>query len=66
LLFAAGKATVGIACGWICYCMIEAIAAHPFWAVPAASVAENMSGFLSYVGVAASLMLYISVADGRE
>jgi hypothetical protein len=66
VLFAAGRATVGIACIWICYCVVQAIASRPFWAVPPAGVAENVAGFLSYVAVAASLMPLISVADGRE
>jgi hypothetical protein len=66
VLFAAGRATLSIACVWICYCVVQAIASRPFWAVPPASVAENVAGFLSYIAVAASLMLYISVADGRE
>jgi hypothetical protein len=66
LLFAAGIATVGIASGWICYCLIEAVGAYPFWAVQPGVVAENASGFLSHLAVAASLMLYISVAERRE
>ena len=66
LLFAAGRATVGIASGWICYCIIEAIGAYPFWAVPPVAVAENATGFLSHLAVAASLMLYISVAERRQ
>ena len=60
LLFSVGRATVGIASGWICYCLIEAVGAYPFWAVPHGVVAQNATGFLSHLAVAASLMLYIS------
>ena len=63
VLFAAGRATVVIARGWICYCTFEAIAACPFWAVPPASVAENVTGFFGNLAVSASLMLYISFAE---
>jgi hypothetical protein len=66
VLFAAGRATVAIACGWICYCTLEAIGAYPFWAVSPAHAAENVAGFLGNLAVSASLMLYISVAvSGR-
>jgi hypothetical protein len=66
LLFSFGRATVGIASAWICYCLIEAVGAYPFWAVPPGVVAENATGFFSHLAVAASLMLYISVAERRE
>jgi hypothetical protein len=65
VLFAAGRATVVIACGWICYCTFEAIGACPFWAVPPANVAENVTGFLGNLAISASLMLYISVAGSN-
>ena len=63
LLFAAGRATVVIAGGWIFYCIIAAVGAYPFWAVPAVAVAESATGFLGHLAVAASLMLYISVVE---
>lgn len=66
VLFAVGRATVGIAVAWISYCLMEAIVAYPFWAVPADAVAESASGFLAHLAVAASLMLYISVAGDRR
>ena len=68
VLFAAGRATGVIARGWICYCVLEAIGAYPFWAAPAATIAGDVAGFLGNLAVASSLTLYISIAEsnGRE
>jgi hypothetical protein len=65
VLFATGRATGLIARGWICYCTFEAIGACPFWAVPPANVADNVTGFLGNLAVSASLMLYLSVAENN-
>jgi uncharacterized membrane protein YphA (DoxX/SURF4 family) len=59
-LFALGIATVAIANLWIAYCVFNAIMTYPFWAVAPAAVPDSVSGFLSQMAVAASLMLYIT------
>ena len=38
VVFALGRATVGIALGWTAYCVVNAFAAYPFWAVTGAAV----------------------------
>ena len=60
ILFALGIATVAIAYVWISYCVLNAIMTYPFWAVAPAAVPDSLSGFLSQMAVAASLMLYIT------
>ena len=60
ILFALGIATVAIADVWISYCVFNAIMTYPFWAVAPAAVPDCLSGFLSHLAVAASLMLYIT------
>ena len=66
VVFALGRATVGIAIAWISYCVIKAFAAYPFWAVGPAAVADCATEFLSHMAVAASLMLYVTHAEARR
>lgn len=63
-VFAAGRATVPIALGWIAFCVIKAFAVYPFW-IGGADVADLATGFLSHVAVAASLALYITHTEAR-
>jgi uncharacterized membrane protein YphA (DoxX/SURF4 family) len=63
--FVLGRAPVAIALGWTAYCVVNAFAAYPFWAVTGTAVADDATGFLSHLAVAASLMLYVSRAEAR-
>jgi len=63
-VFAVGRATVPIALGWIAFCVIKAFAVYPFW-IGGAEAADQATGFLSHVAVAASLALYITHTETR-
>jgi len=66
VVFVLGRATITIAMAWISYCVFEAFAAYPFWAVKADAVTDSATVFLGQVAVAGSLVLYITHTESRE